>query len=315
MFDLPTETAQERKEYRQFRKKLINEGFVMVQFSVYVRVCVTRQTAKFLEKRVENFLPHGGLVQSLMVTEKQYNDMCFLVGKPVEDVRNTSDRTVILSYLTHRKWILQDSGVTVITLQSPIAYRDLVQGFKGENSLLLCSDGDFNSLEITKTFDFVGDPLLSEDISKRYLTFVVNNYVKTIDEENRNKVFKAYYNLETVLHDSLLLEDLPIDIDFNEDLKKLLKLVEIHFDRSILTNPYAIIETVLKIHQNYDLGTIPVFCNVAHYFDEQEWQEVANLAMEVNSSVIFLEFTNPQNLKISKNITCYYIDQDLVDWY
>ena len=96
MFDLPTETAQERKEYRQFRKKLINEGFVMVQFSVYVRVCVTRQTAKFLEKRVENFLPHGGLVQSLMVTEKQYNDMRFLVGKPVENVRNTSDRTVIL---------------------------------------------------------------------------------------------------------------------------------------------------------------------------------------------------------------------------
>ena len=222
---------------------------------------------------------------------------------------------MILSYLTHKKWTLPDSGVTVITLQSPIAYRDLVQGFKGENSLLLCSDGDFNSLEITKTFDFVGDLLLSEDISKRYLTFVVNNYVKTIDEENRNKVFKAYYNLETVLHDSLLLEDLPIDIDFNEDLKKLLKLVEIHFDRSILTNPYAIIETVLKIHQNYDLGTIPVFCNVAHYFDEQEWQEVANLAMEVNSSVIFLEFINPQNLKISKNITCYYIDQDLVDWY
>ena len=96
MFDLPTETAQERKEYRQFRKKLINEGFVMVQFSVYVRVCVTRQTAKFLEKRVETFLPHGGLVQSLMVTEKQYNDMRVLVGKPVEDVRNTSDRTVIL---------------------------------------------------------------------------------------------------------------------------------------------------------------------------------------------------------------------------
>lgn len=166
---------------------------------------------------------------------------------------------MILSYLTHKKWNLRDSGVTVITLQSPIAYRDLVQGFKGENSLLLCSDRDFNSLEITKTFDFVGDPLLSEDISKRYLTLIINSYAKTIDEENRNKVFKAYYNLETVLHDSLLLEDLPIDIDFNEDLKKLLKLLGIRFDRSILINPYAIIETVLKIHQNYDLGTIPVF--------------------------------------------------------
>ncbi|RMC42568.1 CRISPR-associated endonuclease Cas2 [Lactobacillus sp. ESL0233] len=96
MFDLPTETAQQRKEYRQFRKKLINEGFLMIQYSVYVRVCVTRQTAQFLEKRVKKFLPKGGIVQSLMITEKQYNDMHFLVGKPIEDVRNLSDRTVIL---------------------------------------------------------------------------------------------------------------------------------------------------------------------------------------------------------------------------
>ncbi|MBN7276407.1 CRISPR-associated endonuclease Cas2 [Lactobacillus acetotolerans] len=96
MFDLPVETADERGEYRQFRKKLINEGFLMIQYSVYERVCVTRQTAKFLENRVKKFLPKGGVVQSLMVTEKQYNDMHFLVGNPVDDVRNTSDRTVIL---------------------------------------------------------------------------------------------------------------------------------------------------------------------------------------------------------------------------
>ena len=61
-----------------------------------MRVCVTRQTAKFLENRIKKFLPRGGLVQSLMVTEKQYNDMHFLLGKPIDDVRNTSDRTIIL---------------------------------------------------------------------------------------------------------------------------------------------------------------------------------------------------------------------------
>lgn len=96
MFDLPMDTAQERREYAKFRKKLINEGFLMIQYSVYVRVCVTRQTAQFLENRVKKFLPSGGVVQSLMITEKQYNDMHFLVGKSVDDVRNTSDRTVIL---------------------------------------------------------------------------------------------------------------------------------------------------------------------------------------------------------------------------
>lgn len=96
MFDLPMDTAIERKEYQQFRKKLINEGFLMIQYSVYERVCVSRRTAIFLENRIRKFLPNKGIVQSLMVTEKQYNDMHFLVGKTVDDVRNTSDRTVIL---------------------------------------------------------------------------------------------------------------------------------------------------------------------------------------------------------------------------
>lgn len=46
MFDLPVDTAVDRKQYRQFRKNLINEGFVMIQYSVYVR-CV-------LQKRQQN---------------------------------------------------------------------------------------------------------------------------------------------------------------------------------------------------------------------------------------------------------------------
>ena len=96
MFDLPVETSQQRKAYRTFRKSLINEGFVMVQYSVYVRVCINRKSATFMEKRIEKFLPANGLIQTFMLTEKQYNDSHFLVGKPVEDVRNSSDRTVIL---------------------------------------------------------------------------------------------------------------------------------------------------------------------------------------------------------------------------
>lgn len=96
MFDLPVETVKQRRQYRLFRKKIINEGFLMIQYSVYVRVCVTQKSAKYMENRVKTFLPDNGTVQALMLTEKQYNDMHFLVGEKVEDVRNTSDRTVIL---------------------------------------------------------------------------------------------------------------------------------------------------------------------------------------------------------------------------
>ena len=96
MFDLPVETAKQRKQYRQFRKSLINEGFLMIQYSVYVRVCVTKKSATLMENRINTFLPEIGTIQALTLTEKQYNDMHFLVGDRVEDVRNNSDRTVIL---------------------------------------------------------------------------------------------------------------------------------------------------------------------------------------------------------------------------
>ncbi|MYU93017.1 CRISPR-associated endonuclease Cas2 [Ligilactobacillus salivarius] len=96
MFDLPVETSEERKEYRKFRKNLINEGFIMIQYSVYVRVCVNKKSAEFTEKRIGSFLPSKGVVQSLILTEKQYNDMHFLLGKKLKEVRNSAERTIIL---------------------------------------------------------------------------------------------------------------------------------------------------------------------------------------------------------------------------
>lgn len=96
MFDLPTETAKERRVYRKFRKALINEGFLMMQYSVYSRVCVTRKSATFLENKIAAIAPEKGLIQSFMMTEKQYSDMHYITGKRSRDVRNSAERTIIL---------------------------------------------------------------------------------------------------------------------------------------------------------------------------------------------------------------------------
>lgn len=53
MFDLPVETEEERRAYRIFRKNLMQEGFVMMQYSVYVRVCPSREYANRLENRIK----------------------------------------------------------------------------------------------------------------------------------------------------------------------------------------------------------------------------------------------------------------------
>ena len=222
---------------------------------------------------------------------------------------------MILTYATHKKWVFKDPGIKVIGLQSSIAYRDIIQGFQGKNKLLICSEDDYSPLDISKTFDFIGDPMLSGDITKKYMPHIVSSYLKNLDEKNRNKVIKSFYDLESTLQDSLLLEDLPLAINFDEDLKKLLKFTEIHLDKSMLLSPYGIIETVLKIHQTCNLKSVPVICNVAHYLEEREWQELDSLVTEMNLILVVIEFTTKENLAISKDIPFYYIDKDLIDWY
>ena len=81
-FDLPVVKKCERKSYSQFRRFLLNDGYDMLQYSVYSRLCNgTDMTNKHL-KRIESVLPEKGSVRCLVVTEKQFEEMKFLVGSP-----------------------------------------------------------------------------------------------------------------------------------------------------------------------------------------------------------------------------------------
>ena len=80
-FDLPVKTATERKKATQFRKALLKDGFYMIQFSLYGRICNTIESAKMHEERVSKNVPEYGSVRSLIVTEKQYASMNILAGE------------------------------------------------------------------------------------------------------------------------------------------------------------------------------------------------------------------------------------------
>lgn len=71
-FDLPTETKKQRKEYAKFRKNLQQDGFSMLQYSIYIRHCASRENAEVHKKRVKNFLPPEGEVIIFELTDKQF---------------------------------------------------------------------------------------------------------------------------------------------------------------------------------------------------------------------------------------------------
>jgi CRISPR-associated protein Cas2 len=75
LFDLPTETKKERRDASKFRKSLLNDGFIMFQFSIYIRFCQSQENADVHTKRVKYHLPDKGQVGIFAITDKQFGRM------------------------------------------------------------------------------------------------------------------------------------------------------------------------------------------------------------------------------------------------
>ncbi len=80
-FDLPTNTKLERKKASKFRKFLLDDGFTMMQYSVYIRHCASSESADVHQKRIENNITNKGQISILRITDKQYGNIANFWGK------------------------------------------------------------------------------------------------------------------------------------------------------------------------------------------------------------------------------------------
>ena len=76
-FDLPTNTKKDRREHALFRKGLLKDGFTMMQYSIYVRHCSSRENADVHIRRVKSFLAPKGEIIIFTLTDKQFGLMEF----------------------------------------------------------------------------------------------------------------------------------------------------------------------------------------------------------------------------------------------
>ena len=95
-FDLPTESASERRAYTQFRKYLIKNGFMMLQESVYCKLAANQTIVNAQIENLRKNKPPDGLVEVLTITEKQFARMEFIVGSRQGDIVDSDERYVEL---------------------------------------------------------------------------------------------------------------------------------------------------------------------------------------------------------------------------
>ncbi|WP_197415911.1 CRISPR-associated endonuclease Cas2 [Parvimonas sp. KA00067] len=94
-FDLPTIEKEDLKEYRCFRKFLIQNGFIMLQESLYVKMLLNSTSAENFISKLKKNLPPKGLVQVINITEKQFQKMQTLVGEYNSNMLDSDERIEI----------------------------------------------------------------------------------------------------------------------------------------------------------------------------------------------------------------------------
>lgn len=94
-FDLPVNTRAKRKEYAKFRKFLINDGYIMLQYSVYSKTVRNYDDAKKHCRYLQCCVPPEGSVRVMTVTEKQYASMELLVGERLKSENLLDSRDII----------------------------------------------------------------------------------------------------------------------------------------------------------------------------------------------------------------------------
>lgn len=95
-FDLPTETAKDRREYSKFRKFLISEGFIMMQESIYSKLALNNSIVISEKEKINKNKPLKGIVQLLTITEKQFSEIEYIVGNSTSNILDNTERLIIL---------------------------------------------------------------------------------------------------------------------------------------------------------------------------------------------------------------------------
>jgi len=95
-FDLPTNTKRQRREATKFRNNLIKYGFMMLQFSVYVRLCKGQDIVDKNINYLMREIPQNGNIRIMQVTEKQYERIILLLGEEKEIEKKTTTKQLLL---------------------------------------------------------------------------------------------------------------------------------------------------------------------------------------------------------------------------
>ncbi|MBF7121858.1 type II-A CRISPR-associated protein Csn2 [Pediococcus pentosaceus] len=220
-----------------------------------------------------------------------------------------------ITYKTHDNLEINSGQISILGTNSLTVYTDIIQGLQDENEKISIVDENYSALEIAHVIDWIGDVGTQNLVLTKYLRQIEKLFLQSVTDEQQNKIHDEINRIFNIVSEQLFLLDLPIEVNFDFDLKKLFKYCGIRFDPILISKPYGIIETIIKIHETSNLDSCIALTNVAHYLTSVEFEELSQLVKETNQKILLIEFTEIEEQNFYGNAEFYYIDTDFIDWH
>lgn len=208
-----------------------------------------------------------------------------------------------------------DAGVpTILETNNHEVYRNLLINFTDMADNLNFSDDTLELISTTKALKWFGDASICTDLNKLFLPQLYKQIKLNLTAEQNRIITDQSRTLKNVVLEATYSLDLPLNIGDQIATEKVLKFCDLHFDTSLSTNCYGIIETILKTAKELNEQRILGFMNISDYLTLQELQDLFELIRTLDLTILIIKFSENQRSVEFNNCRYYYIDQDYVDW-
>ncbi|GAO99996.1 type II-A CRISPR-associated protein Csn2 [Fructobacillus ficulneus] len=204
-----------------------------------------------------------------------------------------------------------EEGLNLITMADPNLYGRTVYAIQnGINDKVVYSENN-RPETLSKRGLFIGDPVSGTDVRTHYSKFIDGILTKNISEEGLDKLFHINMQVQSILAEEIIDSNLPLKIEGEWQLEKLLKSQNISVERANTQSIFGKIEDVVHVMGMLDESRYLLVTNLTLYCDMSELNQLHQCLLAEGINLISLNLSQ-ENPIFGETFKTSYIDHDFV---
>ncbi|USS87118.1 type II-A CRISPR-associated protein Csn2 [Fructilactobacillus cliffordii] len=210
----------------------------------------------------------------------------------------------------HDPFSIEKGIPTIIRTNNQSFYTDLMTGMQRKENVVL-SEAD-EKLDINNNLDFLENIIANADIFQPFKLKMEKEILDNLNEKERQRLYQLDREMKSIFLSSSYLEDFPMSVDDEWDLKKQYKYCGVSFLNNSLSSPYDIIKEVLNLYHKFNSRKLIVLNDLFNYLDEKHQIQIFNLIKQLELHVLLLDFSWQPYSQLLEECRYYSVDKDFI---